>query len=153
MRIKNKNLSFCANKFKRDCFFFSCLRPTVRSLHIQRGFFYRWAIPDKSVTSGTGLTVLPECRCLTTFFRHLLMIYQRHIERMTPSAAVYGCSGCINIISSMDVQKCIPFTNNSCMDAQGAYPIPSPRMDTPGVSISTASSMDVHCLRLASYIP
>jgi hypothetical protein len=69
-------------------------------------------------------------------------------------------------ISSIDVQDaCIPFINTMCIDVPGVslsptpsvltcrvYPFSSPRMDALGVSVSTASSMDVHCLRLPSYI-
>jgi hypothetical protein len=39
-----------------------------------------------------------KCRCLTNFypaFRHLQMIFQYQIARITPSAAVYGRAGCI----------------------------------------------------------
>ncbi len=43
-----------------------------------------------------------KCRCRTNFsaaFRLLHMIFQYHIERITPSAAVYGRAGCIHFHS------------------------------------------------------
>ncbi len=47
-----------------------------------------------------------------TFFRHLLMIFQHHISRITPSAAVYGRAGCPAVCCA----ECIPFhrQHNGC---------------------------------------
>ncbi len=62
-----------------------------------------------------------KCRCRTNFspaLRHFHMIFQYNIAKITPSAAVYGRAGCI------------PISTNSNMDVQG-------------VSISTASILDV----------
>jgi hypothetical protein len=43
-----------------------------------------------------------KCRCRTNFspaFQHLPVIFQYHIPRITPSAAVYGHAGCITFQS------------------------------------------------------
>ncbi len=67
------------------------------------------------MTSSTGLTLMPECRCRTedgtagksanaglTFsgspvLPHLHLIFQHHTALITPEAAVYGRSGFITI--------------------------------------------------------
>ncbi len=82
------------------------------------------------MTSGTRLNPMPEflcwteaacyqnkCRCRTNFslaLQHLLMIFQYHIARITPSAAVYGHAGCITFhyLQFWHVLG-FPFTTNS----------------------------------------
>jgi hypothetical protein len=59
------------------------------------------------------------CRCRTNFsttFRHLHMIFQGHITRITPSAAVYGRAGCITShYTYLQFGRAlgIPFTTNN----------------------------------------
>jgi hypothetical protein len=70
-----------------------------------------------SVTSGTRLALIPECRYRTDAahfrpdylllgIRHLLMIYEHHKVSLTPLPAVYGRA--LSTISSMDVQGVSP---------------------------------------------
>jgi len=57
-------------------------------------------------------------------FRHLDMIFQYHLSRITPSAAVYGREGCITFhcLQFWRAQG-IPFTttNTSSIDVQGVW--------------------------------
>ncbi len=74
-------------------------------------------MPDKSVTSGTGLAVISECRCRTDaadyrpkyrcFYRHsgiYFLIFQHLKVSLTPPLALYRRAGCLYITSSIDVQ-------------------------------------------------
>ncbi len=76
--------------------------------------------PDYSVTIGTGLnpddaglrllTTGRNADAVLTFLRHLLMIFQYHIARITPSAAVYGRAGVsLSTTCSLDVHW-VPFS-------------------------------------------
>jgi hypothetical protein len=52
--------------------------------------------------------------------RHLLMIFQHHITRITPSAAFYGRAGCITFhCQQFGNAGCIPFYHTISMDVQG----------------------------------
>jgi hypothetical protein len=71
------------------------------------------------------------------------MIFQYHIARITQSAAVYGRAGCITFhYLQFGHALGIPFTtaNSSSMDVQGVSISTASNMD---VSPSNASSMDV----------
>jgi hypothetical protein len=74
-----------------------------------------------------------KCRCRTNFspaFRHFHMIFQYHIARITPSAAVCGCAGFL------------PFHRQQ-FGHEGVSPSKARSVDMQGASLSTASSMDV----------
>jgi hypothetical protein len=58
-----------------------------------------------------------KCGCRTNFspaFRHLHMIFQYHIARITPSVAVYGGAGCITFhYLQFESALGIPFTTTN----------------------------------------
>ncbi len=59
-----------------------------------------------------------KCRCWNNFtpaFRHLHLIFQYHITRITPSAPVYGRAGCIHFHSQQCGRAgCTPFLMPEC---------------------------------------
>ncbi len=130
---------------------------------------HSWTMPDSSVTSSTGLTLMPECRCQTeavdyrkkwrcrtnlfAAFRHLYLIFQHHIARITPSAAVYGRAGCITL-NYLEFWRAVGilFTtiNTSSMDVQGVFLSTASSMNVQGVSLSTASSINARGVSLST---
>jgi hypothetical protein len=134
-----------------------------------------WAMPDNPLTSDTGLNPGAILRQPDKLFSGILtfwyfhMIFQYHIARITPSAAIYGRALCIpfttNNTSSMHVQGIFtstarvypnyPFYEASSMDmygvslsteVQSVSISTTGRMEVQGVSFSTASSIYMHCV-------
>jgi hypothetical protein len=113
---------------------------------------HSWAMPDLSVTSGTGLNHDAAMRQLTTgrnadagltFLRHLHVILQYHlVSYKTTSSFHCTCKVCHSTASSMAVQGVSSFTARS-MDVQGVSSFTARSMDVQGVSPSTASSVNV----------
>jgi hypothetical protein len=86
-------------------------------------------MPDYSVLSGSGLTLMPTQLTITgknvgqifldiPAFRHLHMIFQHHRKSLTPATAVHGRAWCITWtcrvysfpVSSIEVQGVALFT-------------------------------------------
>ncbi len=118
---------------------------------------YPWpAVPDWTVMPECRCRTEPadylkKCRCRTYFspaFRHLYMIFQYHIARITSSAAVYGRAGCTPFLNS-GMSVCLASSHsgtkmNNNVDA-GTSPVrnaPGPDWDT-GCRNADAGGIDL----------
>jgi hypothetical protein len=93
------------------------------------------------VTSGTGLALIPECRCRTD-----AVDYGRNgnagLTFLSFRTFTYDFSVTNTNTSSMDVQG-VSISTAISKDLQGVTISAASSMDVQGVPISTASSMDV----------